>query len=106
MLEATKEKVRLVVKDYISLFPTEYDLFKKSMKIKRDENINEFAGTKGDHALNRKITEYPNTLYTMLKMKLTDDEWKDFFDADDKGKSIGQRWFAKEFKEFRGGQRV
>lgn len=100
MTKDIKNKIRLLVKEYIRNFPQEYELFKQAVAVKRSLQDKSTGALKGDHVLYRPLIEYPETLYGIINLGLTAEEKKEF-DASEKGVSTGARWFAKEFPDFR-----
>lgn len=96
----TQSKITNIVSEYKRLFPDEYKLFVKEMRGKKDVQSNQFSEIKGDMSLERALLEYPETFYTILRIRLTDDDWK-YFDT-----KPGVRWFAKTFPEFAIAQKI
>lgn len=95
-----QEKIKAIVNDYKMYFPAEYEAFKQGQPVKIDKLKNEFASTETDSVIEQHILDYPETLYTMLKMQFVDGEWKQF----DEKKMV--RWFAKTFPEFAIAQKI
>lgn len=95
-----QEKIKEIIKTYITLFNVEYRLFTKQQRELREGLINEFAANKGDNLIERRLFDVPATLHTMLIEKLDGENLKYF-----KSKE-GARWFAKSFKEFRTAQKI
>ncbi len=92
----SQENITAVVRNYIKRYPREYSLF-KGQNIKRSHSQkNKFASVgKGQGALERKITEVPETLFTMMTVNLPLEDMEYY-----KSKN-GTRWFAGQFPEFR-----
>lgn len=87
--------IRMLVDEYKKIFPMEYAMFLKQMEINRLNTFNKFAEVKHTDAIERKIVEYPETLYVILLDKLSSEEFTWFSSKE------GARWFAKKYPEFR-----
>lgn len=98
MVEA-KDAITLIVNEYVSYFREEFDLFKKSVAIKKDQQRTDFGETKMDF-VERILFEIPETLHTSLQLRLTEPQ-KEWFHSKE-----GSQWFAKTFKQFQVTQRV
>ena len=85
-----KKKIAGVVKQYIKDYPSEFELLKEAVVMRRALNAHGFE-KKADM---RPLYELSDTLHTMLNLKLEEDEMTWF-----KSKK-GGNWFAKEFKIF------
>jgi len=93
--DATKDKIREVVKMYLSLYSTEYSQFHAALREKRTKLKDKFGSTKGLETIERELFEIPETLYTILLARLTPEEIK-FWRS-----RPGSIWFAKAYhKEF------
>ncbi|MEM4270780.1 MAG: hypothetical protein QXO70_01645 [Candidatus Pacearchaeota archaeon] len=99
-MKETKKKIEKIVSDYISLFPSEYEMFLAGIRAKTNEGTGEIKKT---DIIHRPLFEIPETLDKMLSRSLSEDElawfWRD-------KKKEGIRWFAKKFKSFRISQKV
>lgn len=94
-----QEKVKLIVEEYTKLFPEEFKAFKKAHTVELEMNKDKFAST-GMDTITRKLYEIPETLFAMLKTRLSDEDWAEFTTKQ------GSRWFAKSFKPFRASEKV
>ena len=90
-----QENIEKVVDDYKILFSQEYTAFVKQQQMMREHLLNDFAAVKGDSAIERKLFDVPETLYSMFVSNLNSEELAYF-----KTKR-GGRWFSKKFREFR-----
>jgi hypothetical protein len=98
-----KQKIREQVETYKKFLKEEYDLFVEQGKKLRASNFNKFGqvpGKSDNTPINRHITEIPETLYFMISEALSNDEKIEF----DQIKS--RKWFAKEFPEFSGCEKI
>ena len=100
MSPETKTLVKEVVKEYIRVLPDEYEAFTKAQEMSRKELKDELARVKGDHVLERRLHEMPETLFFSIKARLTDEQFAEFTTIE------GNRWFAKTFISFRSGYEV
>lgn len=94
-----KFKITQYVDAYRTTFRDEYAQFIKGQKIKLDLRKDKYAETGQDFVV-RKLGEIPETLYAILKTRLTDTEF-DWFRS-----TPGSRWFFKEFSEYRETEKV
>jgi len=99
MNNQAKQKIRTIVANYIVLDPQEFASFCKEQKEWRKKEANAFASSTSD-VVERKIFEIPDTLYSMLKIRLSDEDM-DWFRTKE-----GARWFAKSFKDFRSSEKI
>lgn len=90
-----KNNIESTVKEYVRLAPDEFSDFKKGMRMKVKNSLDNFAEVKGGDFIIRELYELPETLYAMLKIRLTDDEFTWFRTRE------GGVWFATKFKDFR-----
>lgn len=97
--KGTKNLITDIVKDYSTFFPDEFAMFKKHMAESVKDSINDYAEIKHVDTLERKLFEMPETLFSMMKKRLPQDDWDWFRSLD------GSRWFAKKFKQFRSSQK-
>lgn len=101
-MDATKEKVKKVVREYIRILPLEYEQFLLSQRQKQDNKINDFAELKGHDQLVRHLFDVPESLYLAFKMKLLDDEFEWLFGTgDQEGNYKGVTWFMQTFPQFK-----
>lgn len=93
--EDIQGNIKTFVDEYKKLFPIEYAMFLKQMEMNKLNTYNKFAEIKGTDALERKLIEYPETLYTILYDKLSPEglAWLTT--------KKGARWFARKFPEFK-----
>lgn len=94
-----QEKISEIVQDYIRLYPEEYETFKQAQVVKVEAQRTKFGEAKAD-VLTRKLHEVPEALFTMLKFRLTEDEFEYFESLE------GAKWFAKHFLQFRAAEKV
>lgn len=102
-MKSGKIRIEKVIREYVKIFPFEFEAFKKGMQEKRLLQKNDFASTKGSHVIRRALFEIPETLETALKMKLNQEELEWLFQSKD---ASGAKWFAKEYEVFRVGKEV
>ncbi len=100
MITQTKRLIETTVREYITFAPDEYENFKKGKQVKVNMNANKFAEMEGSDYLIRELYEMPETLHSMLKLRLSDEQYKWF------RTSAGGIWFAKTFKDFRSAKLV
>lgn len=91
----TKKAITKVVADYRKLYPNEYVAVCEQIRLQR-EATNDLATTEHEGVIQQKLYETPETLFYMLKNKLSDAEYKELQDQN----AGGPRWFAQTFKEF------
>ena|SRR3990167_6038805 len=94
MDQALRDKIRLIVTEYVRIFPQEFASFRAGMPMKRAAQRTKYGELAGTSYIERKTLEMPETLYTALHKALTTDEFTEF-----KTKR-GMRWFAKSHPEF------
>lgn len=92
--------IEKLVADYKQLFSEEYQAFLSGQKIKVQARANKFSEFKGTDILERKLGEYPATLFTILQMKLPPDSFA-FLDSIE-----GAHWFFNRFPEFRETEKI
>lgn len=90
-------KIRTAVTDYQNLFPEEYKQLLKVIEYDKQNLKTEFAELKetrggGDWRMGFEVSE---RLFQMIYMKLNDEERDQFKEQKN------QRWFMKEFPQFR-----
>lgn len=99
-----KEQIREIVKEYKKLFPAEYKQFLVSNR-KRIDDLgvsNDFAEVKGSEMVMRHLFELPETMFYAIKRGLTEQEFNWLFSRDEfEKKREGQKWFMREFPEFK-----
>jgi len=94
----TEKKIVGVVKEYIRLFPSEFEDFKGVMRQKKrkiDGVSNKFAQVQGSDIIERHLAEWPETLEMALRLQLHKDEY-DWLRT-----TKGISWFLKKFPVFR-----
>lgn len=96
--QKTKHEITKVVRNYKQAYPDEYAAVIDQIRLTRQQQINEFAATdmNKNNVIEQLMYEIPETLYVMLKAKLSEHAWKEFQDQN----LGGPRWFAQTFKEF------
>jgi len=100
-VEKAKTKITEIIKQYIRLFPSEYEAFKRSVAPKKE---NDFAEIKGSDIIERQLYELPETLHYALRKGLEIEEWAWLQNdtlygyARNRG---GVRWFIRAFPEFK-----
>ncbi len=82
------------------LYPQEWADFQKAIKEKLSLSKDDFGKLEGSDLVERKLFEIPETLYTILKMKLAAEDWEWF------GTKEGARWFAGHYPQFRTSSRT
>lgn len=92
---STKEHIDILVRDYVKNYPQEWNDFQKSIKEKLSLSKDEFGIMEGSELIERKLYEIPETLYTILKLRLSLEDW-DWYQAKE-----GARWFASHYPQFR-----
>lgn len=94
MDETTKLKIKQLVATYKEVHPEEYIAVVDQIRITRGMQDDEFASTGGDHVVEQKLYEVPETLFAILKFNLSSDQLKELYSK------AGARWFARTFREF------
>lgn len=97
---SARANITFHIKEYIRLFPTEWEAFKTSMGEKRMNSVDDFGRVDGSDMVERKLHEIPETLYTLFKMGLDEADWGYFESLE------GGRWLAKRYPEFRTSERT
>lgn len=101
-MHATKERVKTVVREYLKLYPLEYEQFLSSHRQKQDNKINDFAEMKGHDQLVRHLFDVPETLYLALKLKMPSEEFDWLFGTGvHEGNYSGVNWFMKCYPQFK-----
>jgi hypothetical protein len=100
MSTQSKKAIEAVVRDYVRLAPDEFQTFREGMRMKVKNSLNNFAEMKGGDFIIRELCELPQTLYAMLKVRLTDEDFTWFRTRE------GGVWFATKFKDFRVSKQV
>lgn len=101
-MDATKELVKKVVREYMRVFPIEYEQFLNSHRQKQDNKINEFAEFKQHDQLVRHLFDVPESLYLAFKMKLPSEDFDWLFGTGVYEKSyVGVQWFMKTYPQFK-----
>ena len=95
-MQSAKHKLNQIVFQYKTFFKDEYKDFLIGIKDKK--NSNELATNKQDGVIERAMWDMPETLYGLIIKKLTTEELEWF---NQKGKSGGQQYIVKTFKEFK-----
>jgi hypothetical protein len=95
-----QHKISGVVDHYISLFPVEYATFAQAMKVKRSDLKNDLAEIKHNDMVQRKLSEVPELLWSLLMKMLTDEEMEYY-------RSIkGQNWLMRKYPVFCSPERI
>lgn len=101
-MKTAKTKIDVAVKEYIRLFPAEYEAFKKTNAHTIDSKQSKWADIKGDHAVKRHLYDLPEKLHHAITQTLTSVE-QDWFQA--KGEFLGNfsgvEWFLKNYPIFK-----
>ncbi len=101
-MHATKERAKKVVREYMKLFPIEYEQFLNSHRQKQENKINDFAEFKGHDQIVRHLFDIPESLYLAFKLKMSGDEFDWIFGTGVyEGKYEGVNWFMKNFPQFK-----
>lgn len=101
-MDATKELVKKVIREYMRVFPIEYEQFLNSHRKKQDNTINEFAEFTQHDQLVRHLFDVPESLYLALKMKLPSEDFDWLFGTGVYEKSYeGVKWFMKNYPQFK-----
>lgn len=93
-MDAYKNRIKAIVKDYMLKFPDEYRTVKKELADKRNATVSKFAAIKNTDLLERAIHEIPMTLDSMLTLEMEDEAIAWFRSKE------GARWFAGAFQAF------
>lgn len=92
----TKQKIESIVKEYETNFSAEFEMFKQSIRKKRDAQLSATGDmTKTTDIVQRPIVETPATLWGLIQMRLDDGEFKWLLTHK------GIRWFAKRFSQYK-----
>lgn len=100
MSTTAKLLIRTYVREYTITFPREWESFQSAMKVKLNDSKDDFGKVEGSDLVDRKLFEMPETLYTILTMKLSKEDF-DWFKTVE-----GARWFAKQYPQFRTSERT
>lgn len=100
-MQTAKTKIDVAVKEYMKLFPAEFEQFKKTNAMTIGKQENKWASIKGDHAVQRHLFDLPEKLYHAIDQTLTIEE-RDWFQAKGTylGKWEGTQWFMKKYPVF------
>lgn len=93
-MKELKQKVDAILQSYIKNYGIEFAAFKKQQAFKQANTKNEWAEMKGSDVMVRQLCEYPETLYALLKIGLTDSEFLEFKETK------MQIWFGRTYREF------
>lgn len=101
-MQSAKHKVKTCVKEYIRLFPQEYDAFLNSVRVKVNKAENKWASTKKTDMLERHVIDMPEVLYFSIHNLLTEEEEDWLYSRNAYQKNFaGMNWFCKTFPEFK-----
>lgn len=99
-MNSPKEHITQIVRNYIRLYPEDYQTVKKGVAMQRNLLLDsEFGTAKGTGSEMRALFEIPADLSEMLIMGLEPEEME-WFKAGGKDRKEGARWFAKTFPDF------
>jgi len=96
-MDETKQRIKKVVGDYITLFPEEYALSQEEIKSRRGLVEDDFASTEMFDG--RVLYEIPETLSKMLGSQLFEQDLV-WLKSGGLNKKQGARWFANTFRQF------
>jgi len=99
-MQSAQMKIKICVQEYMKLFPTEFEQFKKSNQVTISKQENKFASREG--AIERHLFDMPEKLYQAITLSLTKEEldwWKasGIFLKD----FSGVQWFLKNYPVFK-----
>jgi hypothetical protein len=94
MTKDIKQKVTAIVEEYKKLFRSEYNDFLEAQTDKKENLNTKWAETKGTDYLIRHLIEVPETLFVLIKRRLSDEDyqWYETLEA--------KEWFGATFPEF------
>lgn len=95
MSTTAKNLIDAYVKEYTLTFPMEWAAFLRSNKEKLRQSNDAFGTVENSDLVERKLFEMPETLFTILDMKLSTDDMKWFRTKE------GAIWFATRYPAFR-----
>lgn len=99
-MNSAKDHITQIVRNYIRLFPEDYEIVKKGIEMQRHALLDAKFGTaRGTGSDMRALFEIPIDLSEMLIMGLTPEEME-WFKAGGLDRKEGARWFARTFKVF------
>lgn len=99
-MQSAKTHIKAIVENYIRLYPNDFEIVKKGIRMQKGLLIdNEFGTAKGQGSEMRALFEIPLELSEMLIMGLDEGEME-WFKAGGADRKEGARWFAKTFKDF------
>lgn len=99
-MESAKKHIKEIVRNYIRLYPGDYEIVKEGVKMQKGLLLDtKFGVAKGQGSEMRALFEIPADLSEMFIMGLEPEEME-WFKAGGADRKEGGRWFAKEFKEF------
>lgn len=97
-MKPIERKLRAITAQYKKLFPAEYRATVAHVAARRKTLKTDYAELGGNGTIHRALIEWPETLFGMLQVKLTTEEYKAMFQ--DK-KHVLLRWYAGAYPEFR-----
>jgi len=100
MSTTAKLLIKTYVREYTLAFPQEWEAFKEAMEVKLGQSKDAFGEIADSELIERKLFEMPETLYTILDMKLSKEDFSWFKTKE------GSRWFAKQYPQFRTSDRT
>jgi hypothetical protein len=103
-MTTAKKRITELVKEYIRLFPAEYEAFKSANAAKVDTLgiDNDFAELKGSEQLVRHLFDLPETLHHALQRGLNDQEYDWLYSRGEFEKNRkGLQWFITAFPVFK-----
>ncbi len=100
MSTTAKTLIDAYVREYTLTFPLEWSAFLRSNKEKLSRSTDSFGEISGSDLVERKLFEMPETLYAILDMKLSKDDFQWFRSRE------GGQWFARRYPAFRTSERT
>lgn len=88
-------RVKVLIDDYIKVFPQEYEDIKKDIRDVKLRLRNPMATTGKSNVMERELYRISETLQYGLRQGLTDEQWEWLQSKE------GARWFTKTFDAFR-----
>lgn len=99
-MELAKKHITQIVRNYIRLYPEDYETVKKGIAMQKGLLLDAKFGTAKDTGSDmRALFEIPADLSEMLIMGLEPEEME-WFKAGGANRKEGARWFAETFKDF------
>jgi len=99
-MDSAKDKITKVVQEYCLVNVSEFEQFKTQIAAGRSNLRTDFAEVRGSDLIERALWEAPETLTTMILIRLESEEYTWFKTKE------GARWFASRFPIFASGNRT